>query len=60
MRQLVPRTIWQLIAPQHMSFKGDFTNWRVFQENWEDYLVATGLQERQENTSSHIKISHGQ
>ena len=38
---------YQIPAPQQMSLKGDLdTNWRIFKENWEDYLVATGLDKK--------------
>ena len=39
---------YQISAPQQMSLKGDLDrNWRIFKENWEDYLVATGLDKKE-------------
>ena len=38
---------YQIPAPQQMSLKGDLdTNWRICKENWEDYLLATGLDKK--------------
>ena len=38
---------YQIPAPEQMNCSGDLpTNWKIFREAYEDYLVATGLDEK--------------
>ena len=38
---------YQILAPEHMNCNGDVpTNWKIFQEAYEDYLIATGLNKK--------------
>ena len=38
---------YQIQAPEQMNCSGDLpTNWKMFREAYEDYLVATGLNEK--------------
>ena len=38
---------YQIPAPVQMNCRGDLpTNWKIFCEAYEDYLVATGLDEK--------------
>ena len=38
---------YQIPAPEQMNCSGDLpTNWKILREAYEDYLVATGLDEK--------------
>ena len=41
---------YQIPAPEQMNCSGDLpTNWKIFREAYEDYLVATGLDKKDKN-----------
>ena len=40
-------TIYQIPVPEHMNCNGDVpTTWKIFSEVYEDYLIATGHDEK--------------
>ena len=54
---------YQIAVPEQMNCSGDLpTNWKIFREAYKDYLVATGLNEKEKKiqVATLKSFNHGQ